>query len=118
MSEKIYWGRKGTPKILDIRLEHLHYFMKGTHLNKEDGKVADIIFNGVNMALKNNKRIELVKTEKINGENSQVSYFRPLDSWVICSKNVSVVASTLQDLNMYKENRYKFAILIAEQWFS
>jgi hypothetical protein len=56
---------------------------------------------GVNLAFEDGKRVELVKTEKVNGENAQVSYNYEYDAWVICSKNVSLLASSLQDLAMY-----------------
>lgn len=57
---------------------------------------------GVNLAFEDGKRVELVKTEKVNGENAQVSYNYEYDAWVICSKNVSLLASSLQDLAMYR----------------
>lgn len=57
--------------------------------------------------------MELIKTEKINGENAQVSYNYEYDAWVICSKNVSLLASFPEDLAMYKEPRYHYALLIA-----
>lgn len=72
---------------------------------------------GVNLAFEDGKRVELVKTEKVNGENAQVSYNYEYDAWVICSKNVSLLASSLQDLAMYRQQRYNYALLIAQQWF-
>jgi hypothetical protein len=52
----------------------------------------------VNKCFESGKRVELLKTEKANGENAQVSYCYDLDAWVICSKNVSLVANCLEDL--------------------
>ena len=119
------WGRKGTPKILDIKLEYPKFYQKKLELNQQDKTAASIIFDrtfllslGVNQAFREGKKVELVKTEKVNGEHAQVSYSYDFDAWLICSKNVSVLAETVQDLSMYKGNRYKFAITIAQQWFS
>ena len=58
--------------------------------------------------------MELIKTEKVNGENAQVSYHYDFDAWVICSKNVSLLAATPQDLAKYEEVRYTYAIEIAQ----
>jgi hypothetical protein len=59
-----------------------------------------------------------VKTLKVNGENAQIGYCGELDTWVICSKNVSMMARTVEDLPAYtSEQRYTFASYIAEAWF-
>jgi hypothetical protein len=71
----------------------------------------------VNIALADSKRVELIKTEKINGENAQVSYICECDGWIICSNKVSLLAANTNDLAMYSENRYHSALLIADQWF-
>lgn len=45
--------------------------------------------------------IETFQLEKANGENAQVSYCVPLDAWVICSKNVSLLARNEADLPQF-----------------
>jgi N12 class adenine-specific DNA methylase len=68
--------------------------------------------------LEDGKRVELIKTEKINGENVQISYIQECDAWFISSNNVSLLAASHSDLSMYREHRYSLVLLIADQWFS
>lgn len=58
------------------------------------------------------------RLNKANGENCQVSYFATTDEWVVSSKNVSVFVREPADVKLYKEERYQFAALMAEQWFA
>ncbi len=46
-----------------------------------------------------------------------MGYFEQTDEWVISSKNVSIFVSHPEDLKLYKEERYQFALLMAEAWF-
>lgn len=43
-------------------------------------------------ALLEGHRVEVVKTLKANGENVQVSWNQEVEAWVICSKNVALIA--------------------------
>lgn len=66
-------------------------------------------------------KVVVYKTEKANGENAQVSYYPPADAWVICSKNVSILVRTREDIQDYvalKNSRYSIATLIAQAWFN
>jgi hypothetical protein len=36
----------------------------------------------------------VVKSLKANGENIQVAYVKEIDSWMICSKNVSLISKS------------------------
>lgn len=64
------------------------------------------------------KNVEIFKTLKANGENAQISWNSTSESWVIASKNVSILAEKFQNLIQYpQDGRYFFAIKIAEQWF-
>lgn len=72
---------------------------------------------GANVAFEAGNKLELIAAEKLNGENAQVSYNFEFDAWVICSKNVSILASSRDDIEMYKDGRYNYARLIADQWF-
>jgi len=38
---------------------------------------------------------------KANGENAQVSYFKPTDEWVVSSKNVAILVKTVEDVKKY-----------------
>ena len=60
-------------------------------------------------------------TEKANGENFQVSYNNEFQCWIIGSKNVTLAAKDINDLEYYKKipnnNRYEFTLLFAKLWF-
>lgn len=58
----------------------------------------------------------IVAMEKANGENAQVTRWN--DLWVICSKNVALLAANAQDLLAYADQRYTVAREIAEVFFS
>ena len=61
--------------------------------------------------------MHLYRLNKANGENAQVSFYFPLNEWVVSSKNVSIFVKDPNDIKLYKGERYGFAILIAEAWF-
>ena len=63
-------------------------------------------------------KVQLFQLEKANGENCQISYISEINSWVICSKNVSLLAKKESDLEIYKgKSRFYFAHLIGITWF-
>ncbi|KAF4653900.1 hypothetical protein FOZ61_008597, partial [Perkinsus olseni] len=55
--------------------------------------------------------------DKANGENAQVSWSEEFSAWVICSKNVSLVARELADIHRFKNDRFEYAKLVAAAWF-
>ena len=59
------------------------------------------------------------RLEKANGENAQVSYHADSAKWVLCSKNVSLLASTASELQLpqWQDRRYRFARQIGAVWF-
>ena len=63
-------------------------------------------------------KVHVFRLNKANGENAQVSYFPPTDSWVVSSKNVSIFVREPADIKLYEGERYGFAILIAQTWFN
>ena len=50
------------------------------------------ILAGPLKALLEGHQIEVLKTLKANGENVQVSWNEEVQAWVICSKNVALLA--------------------------
>ena len=60
-------------------------------------------------------------TEKANGENFQVSYNNEFQCWIIGSKNVTLAAKDINDLEYYKKipnnSRYSFTLIFADLWF-
>jgi hypothetical protein len=97
---KFSLGRKGLEKFFDMRYEFI----------SEEGRFDDGILNSCNasgemMHMEKNfilggplksilggKTVEVMKTLKANGENMQVSWNHDSQAWVICSKNVGLVA--------------------------
>lgn len=62
--------------------------------------------------------LEVISTEKANGECARISWDAVLDGWFIGSKNVTLFARDVEDLQhkQYHEQRYAFATLIARTW--
>jgi hypothetical protein len=52
----------------------------------------NFILAGAYKALLAGGEVEILKTLKANGENVQVSYNLDTKSWVVCSKNVALLA--------------------------
>ncbi|KAH8583694.1 uncharacterized protein ELE39_001440 [Cryptosporidium sp. chipmunk genotype I] len=65
------------------------------------------------------KGLKLVALEKLDGENSQISYFDITDQWVIGSKNVTILCRDVNDIEsiVYTEGRYDSVKVSAYSWF-
>ena len=117
--------RKGMRKFLDLDIEFItsseNKFNRIDHITDENKLLCrKIIFTPVFDALKAKKSIKIYKMVKANGENAQISYCDELKTWVICSKNVALLASNLEDLQKYKPDkylRYQHAHAIGLCWF-
>ena len=77
------------------------------------------ILAGPLKALMEGHRIEVLKTLKANGENVQVSWCERVQSWIVCSKNVGLMARNRQDIDCanYNKDRFTFAREMAHVWF-
>ena len=77
------------------------------------------ILAGPLRAILEGHRIEVLKTLKANGENVQVSYNATTQSWIICSKNVGLMAQTREQVDCanYNKDRFTFAREMAHVWF-
>ena len=62
-------------------------------------------------------KVEVVKTLKANGENVQISWNSEVEAWIICSKNVGLIAQYRDDIDTYKSDRFVFAKEMAHVWF-
>eukprot|EP00361_Fabrea_salina_P001476 CAMPEP_0202430446 /NCGR_PEP_ID=MMETSP1345-20130828/3886_1 /ASSEMBLY_ACC=CAM_ASM_000843 /TAXON_ID=342563 /ORGANISM="Fabrea Fabrea salina" /LENGTH=1162 /DNA_ID=CAMNT_0049041933 /DNA_START=84 /DNA_END=3572 /DNA_ORIENTATION=+ len=129
------WIRRGFKKFFDIKLEYVQQsntknldklgsfagnYPKLSGTSESEILRHTIFFEAENAILREEAAIDIYKTNKANGENAQISYVGCLDSWVISSKSVSLLARALEDLERYrndKTDRYKFSLLIAEAWF-
>lgn len=77
------------------------------------------ILAGPLRAILEGHKVEVLKTLKANGENVQVSWNNRVEAWVICSKNVALIAQTREDANSraYTAPRFAFATEMANVWF-
>jgi hypothetical protein len=62
-------------------------------------------------------KVEVVKTLKANGENVQISWNEEVEAWIICSKNVGLIAQYRDDIDRYLSDRFVFAKEMAHVWF-
>ena len=75
------------------------------------------ILAGPLKAILDGHKVEVVKTLKANGENVQVSWNEEVQAWVICSKNVGLIAQFREDIDQYRSDRFNFAREMAHVWF-
>ena len=87
-------GRKGLEKFFDLRYEFIspeQRFQDST-LPVDHHMQKNYILAGPMRAILEGHQIEVLKTLKANGENVQVSWNQRVEAWVICSKNVALIA--------------------------
>jgi len=116
--------RRGLQKFFDMRQEYFEVLdgtkeLKELKIKQVEKDLYHVIFDEVTTVLDNGGKIVVYKTEKANGENAQVTYNTKLEAWVVASKNVAILIRNEDDLEAYrqiKENRYSFALLIADAW--
>lgn len=53
-------------------------------------------------SIENGLNVEIIKTVKANGENAQISWSEEAESWIIASKNVSIMAENIKDVRNSK----------------
>lgn len=75
------------------------------------------ILAGPLKAILDGHQVEVVKTLKANGENVQVSWNEDVEAWVICSKNVGLIAQKRGDIDRNNSDRFVFAKEMAHVWF-
>jgi hypothetical protein len=137
--------RKGLIKFFDYQIKND---------SKKKQKERNIIFKEIEELFKNetktdktendnnfikieeNKGIYIYSTEKANGENVQISFNLYTNSWVIASKNVTILAKDKSDLDFYRnyepknkiykkdnnntledKKRFTYCVEFAELWF-
>jgi hypothetical protein len=76
------------------------------------------ILGPVKKAFTEGHKVEAIRTLKANGENCQLSWQPDLQAWVICSKNVALIAKTIEDVQLYTHQRFNFCKLMAGCWFN
>lgn len=87
-------GRKGLEKFFDLRYEFISPSQRFDDkiLNAEQHMQKNYILASSLKAILSGNKVEVLKTLKANGENVQVSWNEKTGAWVVCSKNVALVA--------------------------
>ncbi|OLQ06269.1 hypothetical protein AK812_SmicGene10439 [Symbiodinium microadriaticum] len=109
--------RRGLPKFFDFDAQAMSDNLDGGSFSQ---KVCRSLVGSVKEAISSGSIIELSRLDKANGENAQVSYFTGTGQWVLCSKNVSLLAANAGELELpqWSDRRYRFARHVAELWFA
>ena len=119
--------RRGLPKFFDIDaacLAKVSSTLAGqssqpSQLSQSQEAASKIFADSIQQAISANAAISVTKLQKANGENVQVSYHAATGQWVLCSKNVSILASCASELELpqWADRRYRFARQIGALWF-
>ena len=91
-------GRRGIIKFFDYKLD----FECEKKLKGKDKKMYHRVMNPINEAFDKKQSLYIYKADKANGENFQVSFNIEFKSWIIGSKNVSLLAANRDDLSYYR----------------
>lgn len=101
-SDKTIWGRKGMQKFFDISLDWLDSNERAMHKRSqhsdEHAALRETIIGPIEEAFRNGYSVQVLKTNKANGENCQISFSKFLGCWLICSKNVCMPCKDERDI--------------------
>lgn len=128
-----FFGRKGLRKFFFLKEEYINFNLK--HLSNDEFtekvdnrssffnpsehfKLNRMIFQSIRDAFDSNSEIEVFKLLKANGENCQIAWIESVQSWIIASKNVSILARSESDIDLYLKDRFNYAKMIARTWFN
>lgn len=102
-----------------MRLEHISEEKRYDDqcLDDETHMHKNYILGGPLKAILEGHKVEVIKTLKANGENVQVSWNSDIQAWIVCSKNVGLLAQKRADIAQYTESRFSFAKEMAHVWF-
>lgn len=67
---------------IDKKYQALHYAIFS--------EIENVLSCNEELPAEHKAKVHIYRLNKANGENAQISYFPPLNSWVISSKNVSI----------------------------
>lgn len=129
--------RRGLPKFFDLDVDALpatlcssppspsapatglDHRVSAVGSSRTQAAFAAQLSSSMQSACRDGKAVTILKLNKANGENAQVSYFAPTHQWVVCSKNVSLLAQDMNEVSQpqWADHRYRFARQIAEVWF-
>ncbi|CAK0910133.1 unnamed protein product [Prorocentrum cordatum] len=109
--------RRGLPKFFDLDTDALGAALRASPrpapAPEPGGGAARLL-----QSSRTGRGTRVLKLSKANGENAQ-SFFAPAQQWVLCSKNVALLAGVRADISspQWSEHRYRFARTVAELWF-
>lgn len=61
----------------------------------------DALFGRVRQTIGRNNKVEIVKTELIDGVNVEVTFIPEINAWNIASCNCSIAVTGRKDINQY-----------------
>lgn len=93
--------RRGLKKFFILGEEHIFH---ARAQEKVDQRIMDHTYHDIEKAINNKEVVTIYELEKANGENCQISYVEPLQSWIIASKNQSILLRKENDILLYTEN--------------
>jgi len=103
--------RKGLNKFFDYRPTYSQVYSK-----LQNRVIGNIIDNF--KVSESAKPVVVYETYKANGENFQVSYVKEFDSWAVCSKQVTLLAHSIDDIKeMNGIDQFTFCVYFVQLWF-
>ena len=112
-------------KFFDLRIQYISATERNGLPVKSENELLhqekNYILAGPLRSIVQGYEVEVFKTLKANGENVQISFCKAIDCWLICSKNVALLARQADHIDIYKKlpekDRYTYAVEIAQVWF-
>jgi hypothetical protein len=122
---QIWLARRATRKFFDLYREYIEFNLQerkdlrnfGIKNNDVHEVLHRIIFQEAKKSLWAGERVRLFSQEKLNGENAQVSWSSETESWLVASKNVSILVRHRDDIRHYENDRSSYSTQIAHTWF-
>ena len=89
-------------------------------MDKETRTILQSLFGKVKQVLYKGNKVEVIKTEMIDGISAEIAYVSQIDAWNIASGNCSVVAGRREDINQYRGEFKKDNMIfeVVEEWFN
>ena len=118
-------GRKGLNKILPLNIEYVDRLTRtSARAEKTHGanhySIKNLIFAGAKKSMVQGYKVEVVTQIIPNGESAQISWSSDARSWVIGSRNFTIVAEARKHIeknSSLKERSQQVVAKIAHLWF-
>jgi hypothetical protein len=105
------YARKGIIKFFDYKKDFS---------NDKHGAIRTLL--PIKKAFEDGHKLKVYLTDKANGENVQIAYEELNGTWIIGSKNVSIIVRDRNDITWYRTkpkplDRFNYSVEFAELWF-